>query len=145
MSLEISGITGFNLVESVEVATIVVVIIAAVSLAVTAFKTRKQTKIDSAHLSLELIKRVREKDFAEIVDNIFDDKSSECNDVVLERFINHLDMIAKFNEEKIINIDHISQIYGGLLRKIKTDSHIQLIIKKDEKLFIPLIKLYNKI
>lgn len=142
---EISSITGFNLVESIELATFVAVGIAVISLIVTALKTRKQTKIDSAQLSLELIKRVREKDFAEIIDKIFDEKSKDCDNITLERLLNHFDMIAKFEEDGIIEIDHIIQIYGGLLRKIKTDSHIQLLLKKDEKLFRPLINLYCKV
>ena len=105
----------------------------------------KQTKINSAQLSLELIKRVREKDFADIVDNIFDGKSDQCDAITLERFLNHFDMIAKFHEDKLLEMQHIIQIYGGLLRKIRDDKYIQTILKKDEKLFPPLICLYTKI
>lgn len=108
-------------------------------------QVRKQTKVNSAQLSLELIKRVREKDFADIVDNIFDGKSDQCDAVTLERFLNHFDMMAKFNEDKLLEMQHIIQIYGGLLRKIRDDKHIQAILKKDEKLFQPLICLYTKI
>lgn len=134
-----------DLVEMVAIATIISGGAAAIGIIITAIKTKRQTKIDSANLSLELIKRVREKDFADIVDQIFDDKSNECDPVTLERFLNHFDMIAKFHEERLIDVAHITQIYGGLLRKIKNDTHIQSIIKKDEKLFQPLIRLYNKI
>jgi hypothetical protein len=105
---------------------------------------KRRTKVQSAQLSLELVKRVREKDFAEIVDLIFDNKSAQCDPVTLERFLNHFDMIAKFHEDDLIDIQHITQIYGGLLRRIKTDDHIQQILKKDEALFQPLIRLYNK-
>ena len=107
--------------------------------------TEKQTKINSARLSLELIKRVRDKDFAKIVDDIFDKKSKNCNQITLERFLNHFDMMAKFHEENLIDIDHIKQIYGGLLQKIRDDEHIQEKIKKDNELYQPLIRLYNKI
>lgn len=109
------------------------------------WQIHKQTKINSAQLSLELIKRVRDADFADIVDKIFDGKSNECNSITLERFLNHFDMIAKFYEEKLLDLEHIIQIYGGLLRKIKVDDHIQTILNKDEKCFRPLIDLYNKI
>lgn len=105
----------------------------------------KQTKVNSAQLSLELIKRVREKDFADVVDQIFDGKSDTCDKITLERFLNHFDMIAKFHEDDLLDVEHITQIYGGLLRKIKTDTHIHSIITKDEALFQPLIRLYNKI
>lgn len=131
--------------EAVEIATIVGIGIAGISLIVTAVKTKKQTKIDSAQLSLELIKRVRDKDFAEIVDCIFDKKSKECDQVTLERLLNHFDMMAKFHEEGLLDVEHINQIYGGLLHKIKEDTHIQTILTKDKELFQPLIKLYNKI
>ena len=142
---KMSGFTGINIVQAVEIATIVGITIAGISLIVTAIKTKKQTKIDSANLSLELIKRVRETDFAGIVDDIFDEKSKECNQITLERLLNHFDMIAKFYEDNLLDLKHITQIYGGLLRIIKTDTHIQTILKKDKKLYQPLIKLYNKI
>ena len=109
------------------------------------YQIRKQTKVNSAQLSLELIKRVRDKDFAEIVDQIFDGKSSICDAITLERFLNHFDMIAKFNEDKLLDIKHITQIYGGLLKKIKLDNHIQEILNENDGLFQPLIRLYNKI
>jgi len=105
----------------------------------------KQTKVNSAQLSLELIKRVREKDFADIVDQVFDGKSNTCDKITLERFLNHFDMIAKFHEDDLLDVEHITQIYGGLLRKIKNDAHIQAIITKDKTLFQPLIRLYDKI
>jgi len=105
----------------------------------------KQTKVNSAQLSLELIKRVREKDFADIVDQIFDGKSSTCDKITLERFLNHFDMIAKFQEDDLLDVKHITQIYGGLLRRIKEDTHIQTILTNDKTFFQPLIRLYNKI
>lgn len=144
--------TLLGLVEWVAIATIAAGLAALAGIGfslytILATKTQitKQTKVNSAQLSLELIKRVREKDFADIVDNIFDGKSNQCDAVTLERFLNHFDMIAKFHEDELLDIQHITQIYGGLLRRIKTDQHIQTILKKDEKLFLPLIRLYNKI
>ena len=134
-----------ELIEIVAIATVISGISAAIGIIITAIKTKKQVKIDSANLSLELIKRVREKDFADIVDKIFDGKSRECNQITLERLLNHFDMIAKFHEDGLLDLEHVKQIYGGLINKIKNDSHIQIILKKDEKLFRPLIRSYDKI
>lgn len=141
-----------GLLEWVAYATIITAITAIIGICFgvyniwrTESQISKQTKIYSANLSLELIKRVREKDFEKIVDQIFDKKSSNCDQITLERLLNHFDMIAKFNEDKLLDMDHISQIYDGLLCKIKDDPHIQTIITKNKKSFKRLIKLYNKI
>lgn len=126
----------------IAISGIITAIITAIALG---FQIRKQSRINSAQLSLELIKRVRDEDFAEIVDNIFAGKSNECDPITLERFLNHFDMMAKFHEEKLLNLGHLIQIYGGLLERIKDDKYIQEKIQENKKLFQPLIRLYSKV
>lgn len=101
-----------------------------------------QSKLNSAQITLETIKRMREKDFKDLIDEIFDKKYNvPYNQPTMERFLNHLDMMARFHEEGSISMDHIKQVYGGLLKKICKDKQLKEFIEKDEELYSPLKRL----
>lgn len=88
---------------------------------------------------------MRENDFSKIVNQIFDKETVECDRPTLERFLNHLDLIAKFYEDGLIDLDHVTQIYGGLIRRIMCDETIRKIIYEDPRLFKPLKNLHSEI
>ncbi len=143
------------MIELIDWATIAIIIsagAAAVGIGIAVYNTKStkkqiecQNRINSALLSLELIKRVRDSDFVEIVDKIFDNESSKCDPNTLERFLNHLDMMARFHEDGIVSMTHIRQIYRGMLERIIEDDHIQNKLTENPRLYKPLKRLCDKI
>lgn len=89
---------------------------------------RRQAKTTSAHLSLEMVKRMREADFRTVVDNILDNNSTACNRLDLERMLNHLEYMAAFERDELLDFGHVMMMYSNLLRHIRNDEHVQNII-----------------
>lgn len=106
----------------------------------------RQVQINSVRLLLELKTQLRTNDFRKITDSIVDGKSAECDEVVLERYLNHLDMLAGFWEEGLLTKRHVSESYRGLLIRIKGDSYIQSFMdEKGVNLYKPLKRLCNEV
>lgn len=89
------------------------------------YQIRKQTKATSATLALEMLKRMRDEDFRDVVEKILEDKPENCNATDLDRVLNHFEYMAVFEKDGTLDIEHIKELYTPILLKIKTNTHIK--------------------
>ena len=90
--------------------------------------------------------QLRTDDFRKITNGILDGKTADCDKIVLERYLNHFDMLAGFWEEGLLIKRHIAESYRNLLLNIKNDDYIQHFMKeKGERFYKPLKRLCNEI
>ena len=98
----------------------------------------KQTKIESARLLLELREQLKQPDFVKVTDNIYAGKASKSDPVVLEKYLNHLDIMASFKDDGLLKSEHI-ELHAGLFKKVKEDEYVQNFMNElGEDLYIPL-------
>lgn len=95
------------------------------TITVLSIQLKKQTKATSATLSLEMLKRMREEDFRDVVEKILEDKPENCNSRDFNRVLNHFEYMALFENDGTLDIEHIIHMYGTVLQKIKTNPFIQ--------------------
>lgn len=116
------------------------------------YQIHKQTKVDSARFSMDflartgrnyqgLLKEVKEKE---------EGKNTALYDPARIRLmLNHFEYIATFEDDGIINIRHIDEIFGQALLRIEKDVEIQKIIsdtrKNDMTVYSNLVSLLEKI
>ena len=139
MVTDISPILGLNVLEVLEMIAIGTSIALPVAIGISIWvnfkmarrqesryndQIEKQAKIDSARLLIELREQMK-RDFKGVTDKLYDGKSSECDDVELERYLNHLDMIATYHEDGMLEYKHIKEVLGGLFRRVETDGYMQ--------------------
>jgi hypothetical protein len=93
----------------------------------------KQTKATSANLSLEMLKRMREEDFRDVVEKILQDQPEKCNRRDLDRLLNHFEYMALFEDDGTLDVTHIEHMYGAVLKKIKDNKFVQDIIQESVK------------
>jgi len=94
------------------------------------YQLKKQTKATSTDILLRTLDRVREPDFKDTIGKILNDKSTECDDVEIRKLLNYLEYIALFEDDDVLDMNHIYQMHGAILKKIKTDKHVQKIMKE---------------
>ena len=106
----------------------------------------RQSKIDSARLLTDLREHLKRQDFAQITDKLYGENLSDDDDDQLERYLNHLDMIAVYWEDDLLEKRHIKEVLGGLFLKVKEDKNIQDFMKEQDKdLYKPLKNLYDSL
>ena len=86
---------------------------------------RKQSKATSATLALEMLKRMRDEDFRDVVEKILNNTPEKCNSLDLDRVLNHFEYMAVFEEDGILEMNHIKEVYTPTLLKIKESPFIQ--------------------
>jgi len=94
------------------------------------YQIKKQTKATSTGILLKTLDRVREPDFKDTIGKILNDKSIECEDVEIRKLLNYLEYIALFEDDGILDMNHICQMHGAILKKSKTDKHVQKIMSE---------------
>lgn len=150
LEAEISRLSGLILVEAVEIATIVLVIVAGLTLGITTWHIRKQSKVSSADLILELLKPWRKTDFQELLNEIVDPNITQYDEDKLEKFLNQLEDIATFWKDGTLSENHVKEFFGSNLKTVRDDKFIQSYIKKwtdknSEYYFVNLRELINKV
>lgn len=144
---EISQFTGLNLVEAVEIAVIIGIGIAGISLIVTAFKSNKESKISSAHLILSLLEPWRKDEFKNALADMHHGKH---NPHKVEELLNQLEDIATFWKDHTLDDTHVKEFFGENLKFVRDDKFIQDYMKKwvdknPDYYFVNLRKLIKKI
>ena len=100
----------------------------AVVIAITHWRQQnKQTKIESARLVIDLRNQLKADPFVEVLNNIHDGKSSECDNKSLQRYLGHMEMVAGFCEDGLLN-KRDSDLFGSQFSNIKDDTHIQTLM-----------------
>ena len=90
---------------------------------------RGQKKIESARLLIDLRNQLKDEPFATTLNKLHDGKSSECDDKDLHRLLNHLEMVAGFSIDGLIN-ERDFELFIQLFAATKQDKHIQKFMKK---------------
>ena len=127
--------------------------IAGITIIALTYQIRIQRKATSANVSLDMLKLMREKDFRETVKFL---KSGNVpnnqwdRDLELTKLLNHFEDMAMFEEDGVLDLEHIRQMHGRVLKLIKNNVHTKRIIKEwsDEDpnfYFIFLRRLLNSI
>ena len=160
MITEISPIFGLSLLELLEVATIAIPFAIAGSAIGTGFfsyrsiqqskkqltaQLERQSKIDSARLLTDLREHLKRQGFAGITYKLYKGWLDDDDDELVERYLNHLDMIAVYWEDGLLEKRHIKEVLGGLFLKVKKDDYIQNAMKERKDLYKPLKRLCDSL
>jgi len=107
--------------------------IAGITIIALTYQIRMQRKATSASVSLEMLKRMRDDDFRDTVKFLKSGtvpKSGWDKDLELLKFLNHFEDMAMFEEDGVLNFEHIKQMHGHILKLIKSNADTQRLIKK---------------
>ena len=140
LEAEISPILGMTLLELVEwvaFATIAAGFAAAVGIGISIYnlitssnESKKQGKVASANLVLELLKPWRQDEFQKLIDDIYDPTVTEYDERVMENFLNHFEDIAVLEKDGTLSTNHVKEFFGANLKAVRDDERIQSYIKK---------------
>ena len=107
-------------------------VVTAIILVVTVITLRdqiqKQTKTSSANLATIFLARLRDEDFRDLWEKIRNPNVTEYNRLDVARLLNHFEYIAIFEEDKILELDHVIHMFGANLKAINNDQFIKNII-----------------
>ena len=148
----ISRIFGLTLLELIEPALILSVVIGGTALYFAWKQQQFQKKITSVNISMEMLKRFREDDFRTTVRFLKTGKTSDDKwdkDTELLKIMNHFEEMGLFEKEGMLDMDHIKQLHGHVLNLIKNNEHSKMLfnewrIKDPDFYFIHLAKLLEK-
>ena len=124
-----------------------------------------QNKVASANLLWNFIRRLQEDDFRAANKSIKNDDPittlihisfdytvgsiDEKYDVLIPRFLNHFDRMSVFEEDGVVMLKQIEEMFGTYIRNIKNSDNVKKFIEnRQEKVpkdFIPLQRLLEKI
>lgn len=129
---------------------VVTAIILVVTIITLRDQIQKQTKTSSANLATIFLARLRDEDFRDLWEKIRNPNVTEYNRLDVARLLNHFEYIAIFEEDKILELDHVVHMFGANLKAIKNDPFIKNIIdgKSNENskfYYSKLIELLKKI
>ena len=100
-----------------------------------------QNKINSARLLLELREQLKH-DFGDITYKLYYGHLSKHDDAKLERYLDHLDMMAVYLEDGLLQKTHVSKMHRELFLRVKEDEYTQEFMKDlGAGLYKPLKKL----
>lgn len=130
----IFGLTLLELVEHIAAAGIGIAIVSSIfamgALIVSAIQIKKQSKVSSANLILELVKPWRQKDFQKLLNEIANHDITKYDEGELEKLLNQLEDIATFWKDDTLSEIHVKEFFGSNLKTVRDDKFIQDFIKK---------------
>ena len=107
---------------------------------------KRQRLMDSARLTLDMIKWLGDDDLKLLIRDIHrQDPAIKYDPVVLERLLNRFDIIARFYEDGSIDLSHIKQSYGEVLKRFNADDQIREYLDQRKDLYKPLNKLCGEL
>lgn len=128
------------------------IVIAGITASALFYQIQKQTKIESGKFSIEFLLRTSEK-YRDAISHIrarAEQKNFEPYDPKKIRLLlNHFEYIAVFEQDGLIKLDHISEMFGQALLRIDRDDKIKQIMDdariNDKTIYSNLISLLCKI
>lgn len=116
------------------------------------YQIQKQTKIESGKFSIEFLVRTGEK-YKDTISHIRAravQKNFEPYDPKeIRLLLNHFEYIAVFEQDGLIKLDHIREMFGQVLLRIDRDDKIKQIMddtrKNNKTIYSNLISLLSKI
>ena len=110
--------------------------------------TKNQTKISSAHLILKLNEPWTDKYFKRVLEKIT--KNETLKDHEIEKFVNNLENIGIFWDDKTITDNHVKEFFGANIKLAYENAQIIKFInefrkKNEDYYFTKLSKLFNKL
>lgn len=97
---------------------------------VSAIQTKKQAKVASANLILELLKPWRNESFKQLLEAISVPMVTKYDETKLEEFLNQLENIAIFWKDGTLEETHVKEFFGVNLKSVRDDEFIQSYMKK---------------
>lgn len=124
MVTEISPIFGLSLLGIMDILMIIAGF-GSFGVALVIWHTHKrQKKIDSARLLIDLRNQLKVEPFVEVLNKIHDGKSSECDQKSLQRYLGHMEMVAGFYKDRLLN-KRDSELFAPQFSNIEKDTYIQ--------------------
>ena len=154
MSIVLSSILGFSLLELVEHVILIGIgialiasIISMTGLIINAIHIRKQSKVSSANLILNLLEPWRKNDFKNALSNM---RKGNYNTDKVEEFLNQMEDIAIFWKDGTLTDNHVKEFFGENLKFIRDDEFIKKYMntwtdKNPDYFFVNLTTLLKKI
>jgi len=130
----------------IEIAAIVGVVSASITAGFVAYNTHKQQKVISSQIILDMLVRLRDDDFRSVVVKMKADQT--IDELDLKRYLTHLEYIAIFWNDGVINFHHIVQIFGANFRLLnKNQQSLQILdnIPWDSDLYLYINKLRRRL
>jgi len=116
------------------------------------YQIHQQTKIQSATFAMDFLDRTGTK-YSELLDKI-KDKEDGIQGITYEpkkirKMLNHFEYMAGLEQDGLIKINHIDEIFGQALLRIKKDDEIMKILddarKNDKTIYSNILLLFEKI
>ena len=110
-----------------------------------------KNRIASIDYCKDLLNKIRDDDELHKTNNaINNNQANNCTDHEIDVFLNEYDDLALFWKQKVVQFNHLEQMHGAILKKIKsttkTKEYIDKEYKKSEFFFYSnLVKLLEKI
>ena len=122
--------------ELFEPAIILGIVIGVSSLFMAWHKQRISNKTTSVTISLEMSKRFKEKDFQNTIEFLYSgEKPDDSWDekIEIEKLLTHFEDMGLYEDEGVLKMKHIDQMYRDTLIQIKKSKIAQDIIKESQK------------
>ncbi len=127
------------------------ILIAMGTLLINAIQIKKQSKISSANLILELNKPWgNNTDFKLFLAEISNPNVTKYDETKVEELLNQLENISIFWKDETLTENHVKEFFGSNLKTIRDDKFIQIYMKKwtdknPDYYFVNLTKLLKKV
>jgi hypothetical protein len=135
---------------------LIIGIIGAVIAGITAiflwYQIHQQTKIQSATFAMDFLDRTGTK-YSDLLDKV-KEKEDGGTDIVYEpkkirKMLNHFEYMASLEQDGLIKINHIDEMFGQALLRLKRDTDIMTILNgardKDKTIYSNILLLFDKI
>jgi len=132
LEAQLSPIFGLTFMELFEPALILGIAIGGSTVFLAWRQQIIQKKTTSVTVSLEMLKRLQEKDFRDTVEFLASGNIPYDNwnkDIEIEKLLTHFEDMGLFKEEGVLTAKHIKQMHGYTLGLIKENLDAQRIIK----------------
>jgi hypothetical protein len=139
-------------VDSTELIGIIGAVIAGITAIFLWYQIRQQTNIQSAVFSMDFLEKTQEKykdTIAKIRQKAESPTSITYDDKEIRLLLNHFEYMAGLENDGLIKIKHIDEMFGQALLRIYRDTEINTIIdnarKNDTTIYYNIISLIDKI
>jgi len=116
------------------------------------YQIHQQTKVQSATFAMDFLDRTGRK-YSKLLDKVKDKEDGSPNITYeskkIRKMLNHFEYMASLEQDGLIKINHIDEMFGQALLRIKRDSEIIKILedarKNDKTVYSNILLLFEKI